>query len=473
MKNTFLVKALAVGAIALLLWLVLMRIGDLGLERQSRQREAQASVEASQAGRQTLMGPVLHSTCVEEWDTVSGEGKDRTTVTDRREFMLAATPARLDVQANVALEPRYRGIFKVNTYATKATLTGQWPSLAPLRAQRAHAGSRMTCSAPVVMVALSDARGIREAGLKVNGQAQAVVPGTLHGSHPRGFHVALPETLRMAEEPLSVEVTLEVVGTAELAMAPVANDTKVQLASNWPHPSFGGRFLPATRDVREDGFTATWQVSSLATTAPLAFSRSDSLCAAGSTEGGEQMVYVASEGKHEMKGCIETFSVEFIDPVNPYSLSDRAVKYGLLFIGLTFVAVGMMEALRGLRVHPIQYLFVGFALSIFFLLLLSLSEHLSFAVSYAIAGSACVVLLTAYARHLLAGWMPGLGFGAGVAALYGALYVLLQMEQTALVIGSLLLFGVLTAVMMVTRRIDWYSLLRSQRGNEAGPARPV
>jgi len=147
--------------------------------------------------------------------------------------------------------------------------------------------------------------------------------------------------------------------------------------------------------------------------------------------------------------------------VNPYSLSDRAIKYGLLFIGLTFLAVGMIEVMRQLRVHPIQYLLVGCALSIFFLLLLSLSEHLRFDVSYAIAAGACVALLSFYAHHLLRGWGAGLGFGAGTAALYGALYALLQMEQTALVIGSVLLFVVLAGVMVLTRRVDWYRLLGS------------
>ena len=125
------------------------------------------------------------------------------------------------------------------------------------------------------------------------------------------------------------------------------------------------------------------------------------------------------------------------------------------------MAVAKVEVMRRLREHPIQYLLVGCALSIFFLLLLSLSEHLSFAVSYALASVACVGLLSFYGTHLLRGWRAGLGFGAGVAGLYGVLYALLQMEQTALVIGSVLLFLVLAAVMLLTRRVDWYSLLRA------------
>jgi inner membrane protein len=145
--------------------------------------------------------------------------------------------------------------------------------------------------------------------------------------------------------------------------------------------------------------------------------------------------------------------------VNPYSLSDRAIKYGLLFIGLTFLAVGAIEVLGQVRVHPIQYLLVGCALSIFFLLLLSLSEHLPFGVAYAVAAAACVALLTFYSRYALAGWRASIVLGAGVGGLYGVLYALLQLEQVALVVGSLALFTILAVVMALTRRIDWYELL--------------
>lgn len=443
--NPLIAKALAILVVVGLLMLALGRIGHLADERQQRFHEAEASVEQSQAGRQALLGPVLHSACVEEWDAVSGEGKDRSVTTGRREFTLSATPRQLSLQARVAMEPRYRGLFKINTYAARTVLKAQWAPLAALRPVAEHPGGRLACQAPVLMVGVSDARGIRQALVTVAGDTLPVAAGTGHKNHPRGFHAVLPDALRQSEQSLSAEVTLELVGTTDLAIAPVADDTRVQLDANWPHPSFGGRFPPVTREVRESSFSAAWQVSSLATTAPLDFARGAALC-----------THEGAEGK-----CIESFNVSFIDPVNPYSLSDRAIKYGLLFIALTFVAVAMVEVMRRLRVHPIQYLLVGCALSIFFLLLLSLSEHLSFALSYALASVACVGLLSFYGAHLLGGWRAGLAFGAGVAGLYGALYALLQMEQTALVIGSVLLFLVLAAVMMLTRRVDWYSLLRA------------
>ena len=166
-------------------------------------------------------------------------------------------------------------------------------------------------------------------------------------------------------------------------------------------------------------------------------------------------------------GCTETLGVAFIDPSNTYALSHRATRYGLLFIALTFVAVGLFEFMRSLRVHPVQYFLVGAAVSIFFLLLVSLSEHLAFGSAYALAATACVLLLTWYASHMLRSWRSGLPFGAGIAALYALLYVLLRLEQTALLVGAVALFAVLALVMLLTRKVDWYG--RLQVGNAAAP----
>ena len=169
--------------------------------------------------------------------------------------------------------------------------------------------------------------------------------------------------------------------------------------------------------------------------------------------------------------CVETFGVSFIDPVNTYTLSDRATKYGMLFIALTFLGVGAVEVMRQVRVHPIQYFLVGSGIAMFFLLLVSLGEHLPFAWAYLAASAVCTVLLGFYARFVLHGLLAGLVFGSAVASLYGVLFVLLQLEQRALLLGSLLLFAVLAALMVATRRIDWYALLARIRG-EAGTRSP-
>jgi inner membrane protein len=158
--------------------------------------------------------------------------------------------------------------------------------------------------------------------------------------------------------------------------------------------------------------------------------------------------------------------------VSLYTLGDRATKYGLLFIALTFVGVAAIEVLRRVRVHPVQYLLVGCAMAVFFLLLVSLGEHVPFAIAYLAASAACTTMLGFYGRFVLRGRRAGLAFGAAIATLYGVLYVLLQLEQTALLLGSLLLFAVIAALMVATRRIDWYALFARMRNDAAysGPA---
>jgi len=283
------------------------------------------------------------------------------------------------------------------------------------------------------------------------------------GKDRRGFHAVLPEATRQSEHLLHAEVSLELVGTSDFAMAPVADDTRVQLEANWPHPSFGGRFLPVQREVGDAGFRARWQLNALATTAPQAAAAGAPACAPAATdpEG------AVASARADRRGCIETFGVAFFDPVSPYVLADRATKYGLLFIALTFAGVGGVEVLRRLRVHPVQYGLVGAALAIFFLLLVSLSEHLPFGAAYAIAAAACTLLLGFYGAFVLNGRRAGTLFGLGVGVLYGVLYALLQLEQTALLLGSLLLFATLAGLMVATRRIDWYALGERLRAPEA------
>lgn len=299
--------------------------------------------------------------------------------------------------------------------------------------------------------------------MEVDGQPLALKPGTFHPTYTRGLHTPLPEALRGRGEPLVASVDLELVGTERLSVVPLGGATDVQFQSSWPHPSFGGRFLPSERALGDDGVTARWHLSALATTAQQDVAASRRLCDLA----GDPAPYQPS-GTAEA-GCADVFGVSFIDPVNPYSLSGRATKYGVLFIALTFLAVGLFELLQRLRVHPVQYLLAGSALCSFFLLLVSLSEHLPFGTAYAAAAGACALLLTYYACHMLRSVRRGLPFGAGIAVLYGLLYLLLQLEQTALVVGALSLFAVLAFVMVATRKLDWYALSSSRRGPSNSP----
>jgi inner membrane protein len=465
MRFPLLSKAVAMAAVIFVLLVALFRVESVVNERQMRQREAEVNLQESLASPQTVLGPLLQVRCTETWERVEGEGKDRKTLTERRERVVTGWPRKLAVESEATIEPRYRGLFKLNGYLAKGTVSARFDALPAPSAEQP--GARMLCEPPTIVVALTDARGIRSASVQAGGESRVVQPGSLLKTQGQGFHVALPPSA--VEAPLDVKVSLELAGTRSIGWVPLGQETTVALSSPWPHPSFAGRFLPVERQVSATGFSSRWQVSALATTAQAAVERGASLCE-WREDGAAYAVAAPSGAERAAAPCVDSFSVGFIDPVNGYVLNDRAVKYGLLFILLTFVTVALVEVMRQLRVHPIQYLLVGFALTVFFLLLLSLSEHLPFWQAYLAASVACTSLLAFYGAHLLGGARAGLAFGAGLGLLYAALYALLQMEQTALVLGSLLLFAVLAGVMVATRRINWYTLMARLRSEAKASA---
>lgn len=464
MRHPAIAQGLSLGLVALALLWALDMVRDVVAEREGRLREAQRSVSDSLAGAQTLVGPLLRRQCTERWREQQGEGKDRRTIELQREIALAALPQRLAVDATAQIEPRQRGIFRINGYALKATLAADWSDLRALQPPAPRTGVEQACADPVLWVGAADPRGLRSAAIVLDGAALPVRPGTPAAQVPRGFQAAWPAARPFdAAAAAQARITLELVGSEDLAFAPIGEQSQFKLASDWPHPSFNGRFLPAQRSIGDAGFQAEWRLSALASRSGQEVIDGHALCGPGvppALPGGAPQAPMS---------CIESFGVAFIDPVSTYVLSDRATKYGLLFIALTFVAVGLVEVMRRLRVHPVQYALVGSALALFFLLLVSLGEHLVFGLAYAVAALACTLLLGYYGAHVLHGWRAGLAFGGGIALLYGLLYLLLKSEQSALMLGSGLLFVVLAAVMVVTRRVDWYQLAARWR---TGPPAP-
>ena len=443
-------KIASLGMVLLLLIAALLKISGVVQDRAHYRHSAIQNMAQSLAGAQTLTGPLIHRACTEEWDV---RGNDKQLSTERREFVLAAAPALLTIKGNSQLEPRARGLHATQVFTLKANVSAQWADLAALKPQATHSASRMSCGQPLIMLAVSDARGIRHAGVKVGEQVITLKPGTFYGNLPRGVHASLPTSV-LGGLPLQADFQLELVGTESLSIVPMGSDTQVQLTSNWPHPSFGGQFLPVERKVTDKGFEASWRVNALASTAQQDVTQSPE----GEKSKPASACAVAADAPSS-NDCTEAFGLAFVDPSDTYALSDKATKYGMLFIGLTFLAVGLFEFMKSLRVHPIQYLLVGAAMSMFFLLLVSLSEHMPFEQAYAAASAACVLLLTYYASHMLGRWTRGLPFGLGIATLYGMLFVLLRMEQTALLVGAVALFAVLAVIMLLTRRIDWYARL--------------
>ncbi|MEG2975026.1 MAG: cell envelope integrity protein CreD [Comamonas sp.] len=468
MKNRLLFKTVSLLIVLAMLMLGLSMIQDVVKDRIRNRDYAVQSVVSSLAGSQTLIGPALVQNCTETTSTPNGKKIEYTT----REFQRQLLPDSVSHNANAAMEERSRGLHLINAYVLhdqiQASFTNADQFAQPPSATGA-AKATVSCGKLYLSFALSDPRGIRSATVDANGKELNVESGTSLEHYSKGIQSEItPATLKKGE-PLSISLKLQLLGTERLAFTPIGAENKVTLTADWPHPSFGGSFLPARREVTDNGFTANWEISSLATSASTAFTRQQGLCSSG--YGDSEPDYTVTSAAASGNGpCLETMNTEFVNPVNVYSLSDRATKYGLLFVILTFVAVGLFEVMKKLRVHPVQYLLVGSALCSFFLLLISLSEHLGFATAYVIAASSCVALLAFYASHILGSIKRGLPFAAAISALYGLLYVLLQLEQTALVVGSIALFAVLALVMICTRHVDWYAFGQS---DSDAPAKAV
>ncbi len=289
---------------------------------------------------------------------------------------------------------------------------------------------------------MSDPRGLRNfPKVDWNGKQYEFNQSSRLHSFRNGLHApleALPSTPGAA---VKFKLQLVVEANEKLHIVPIAKNNKVNLSSNWPHPQYSGRFLPVSKQTRPDnGFSANWSISSLSSNAQ------------------QQLLANEVAGQPVAETGLDYFSVAIIEPINVYSQGSRAVKYGLLFVALTFAAFFLFELLKKLPIHPVQYTLVGLALALFFLMLVSLSERMEFMQAYLISSAACIGLIGFYLSFALRSWVRGMGFGVALTVLYGILFGVLQSENNALVMGTILLFAVLAAIMIVTRKVDWYAL---------------
>lgn len=488
MKLGIVLKGLALFVVIVLLMIGIGQIGNIAHERGIYRQQAVESVRKSLAGAQTIAGVVLTRVCSETIETVNEVGKKRIVEKSDRKVTLRSLPQSVKWTAVGDIEPRYRGLYKVNSFNLLAKGTIEWNDLQELTPPTVRDKVvAVKCDLPHAEFSVSDARGIRS--IKLSAGSQSLKPeATSEGKALRtGFFARLPVDDASLNRAAQLNLEINLVGTESLAFIPLGNENLIEVKSSWPHPSFAGAFLPTERSVREDGFDAKWSVSSLASTARASLMRGGTACpigregdSEGYVSGAEPFVAyaeraaAASNTPASPSPCVQSFGVSFIDPVNPATLADRATKYAFLFIALTFVGIVLLEVMRGARVHPIQYFLIGAALAAFFLLLISLSEHVSFGVAYAAAALACVALVGVYAKAVLGGWSRAVPTMIGLAALYGVLYVVLQSEQHALLAGSLLIFATLAAVMLLTRNIEWHSLserLANSSGGKVGERR--
>jgi inner membrane protein len=434
-QRTLLAKSLAVGGLGLIVMIPLVMIQGTVSERRALRYGAIVDIANSSSGPQKLLGPVLVVPYRERVERIRKDDKGRQHVEVKYEDgWMSLLPETLDVAGSVTTEERYRGIHKAQLYHAKLSLKGSFA--VPQQFGLAQPRGSISWGHAFVAVGIQDIRGIKTRPmLSWQGRSLAFAPGTQQGVPINGLHAPLGE-LPASAATYQFAFELDLQGTEQVEFVPVGKETVVKLRSTWPHPSFIGRFLPDQRSIGGEGFEALWRTSHFATGM------------------GQLWDGCRSSGCRDVLQA--AFGVAFIQPVDIYLKTERAVKYGALFIGLTFLAFFLFEVFTRLAIHPIQYGLVGIALAIFYLLLLSLSEHVSFGLSYLIAATACVGVLAFYAAYVLRGVRRAAGFTVLLSGLYAVLYVLLQLEDYALLMGSGLLFAIVASLMVLTRNVDWY-----------------
>lgn len=446
-SHPLLLRGAAIAAVAVAILFPVALIQGKVEERKARAQKVLTEFAQEAGGAQVLVGPLLALTCEQTYHedrVVMRNGRAETT---QQPVTLACptsyfAPRALDVTGNISHEERRRGIYPVRLYRPSLRMKGEFDWPAP--PQPSGNQVREWKAAYVVMI-VKDPRGVREIRAT---PAPALVPDEVLDARftyraPVGRYDAASRG-----RALPFDIAVDMVGTSSVGVAPVGDVTRMELTSDWPHPSFSGSWLPQERSITAQGFRARWLVSHHSTGGQAAWDRA------------------AREGK--IFDTASIVSVTMVDPVNIYALSHRATEYAFLFVLFTFGALALAEALAGVRLHPIQYLLTGSAVAIFFLLLLALSEHVAFGIAYATASVACVTLLTFYLRHPLGSTARAALFLGLFSAMYGSLFVLLRMEDHALLVGSLLVFALLSVAMAATRRIDWSALSSRLAAQEIG-----
>ena len=421
-------KVLGIAFLALLMLIPIAQVNGLIGEREGRAREATQHIAERWGGAQLVGAPVL---VVPVRRPVL---QDKVwTMVEEREYLLADRAA---IGAKLASELRRYGIYDAAVYTAEMTVEGRFR--AADIAALASPGAEPQWQRAELRVPIADVRGIRRVSALHFGEREfGFGPGTDGVATVAAMSAPAPLDPASLAELVPFSFTLTLAGTERFAVLPLARETDLHASSRWADPGFDGAFLPATRRVDANGFEAEWQVLDL--NRPLA------------------QRWRESENVGPALAA-SAFGITLTQPAGSYQQNVRAGKYGVLFIALTFVAFFLFEVLRGLRVHPVQYLLVGLALCTFYVVLLALSEQVGFGLAYALAAAAVVAMVGGYAGVVLATRRAGLVLGALLALIYALLYGLVASEDYALLMGSLALLAAIAALMYLTRRVDWYAL---------------
>ena len=425
------VKVAAIGLLILALLIPVSMVKSVVYDRMRIASVAAIDIHNSWGGNQTVAGPILRLPFKVEATNAHGVPY----MADRYALLVAED---LTGTASVSVEKRYRGIHEVPVYTTDLDMEVRF-DLSLLENLNVNSES-ITWSDAELLIGMSDPAAMNEIPLSSSGDIESEFSGTAHqiAGLPSQLSVDAGKQLQVRPDPTSfrTNIRLSFNGSEALQFLPLAERSSVKTSANWPSPSFTGRRLPAEREVLEDGFEALWKSTSIGRNLP--------------------PVWIEGEATPNMD-LDGIFGVRFILPIGLYQLMDRALKYAIMFIGLTFVTYFLMETVARVRLHPLQYLLVGLANTLFYLLLLSLAEHIGFGLAYIASAFSSAALIVGYSSTVLQSKQRTLVMAAVLLGLYGFLYLTLMAERYALVAGSVGLWVILGAIMYLTRKIDWYS----------------
>jgi len=453
-KNKIILKSFLIGLLILLLLIPTFFIQGLVAERKQRQQEAVTEISSRWAGSQTVTGPVIG---IPYTETVTEDNN-----THEQKKWAYFLPGKLSIKAHLVPEVRYRGIYQAIVYTTELQIHGSYDSLSfsELNIPR----ERLLWSEAAVFFDVSDVQGLKEdmvlhlaaappsnsasspgsgASAPGNGASPAnsaqaastdlsLIPAKFTTDQFKSaLSASLPSWLSTNNGPFEFSATVSLKGTGDLLFVPIGRETRAEASSSWSNPSFTGSVLPDLRTIKDSGFDANWKVLALNRKYPQQW----------------------KQGVYDLNSS--AFGVDLIVPVDAYQQTTRSVKYAILIIVLTFTAFFLIEWVYGRSIHSLQYLLVGFALCVFYTLLLSLSEYAGFNAAYGLAAVATIGLIGWYVGSMLRSSRMSLFIIFLLVVQYGFVYTLIQLQDYALLMGSLGLFITLALVMYFSRKIKW------------------
>ena len=437
-RNPATMKVLMIGLLVVVLLAPASMISSLMRERESRRDTVLQEINQKWGYSQTITGPFF----TVPYKSFRKKDKDDTEFCIRYLHIL---PENIHISGKIDPQIRYRSIYEAVLYNVQISMEGSFtiPELG-----QSIDPADMLWEKALLSIGITDMRGIQDSVVvRFNGTDYKASPGLRTTDiAPSGVRCAVPLSPMKDDSTFSLELNLN--GSEQIHFIPVGETTRVRLESTWPAPSFNGSFLPTNREVTDSGFAADWSILHLNRSFPQFW------------EGDRYEV------------CGSSFGLRLLIPADTYQKSMRTSKYALLFIVFTFAAFFLSEIISRQRVHPVQYLLIGLAVVLFYVLLLSISEHLGFDVAYVLSATAITTMVTGYSKSILRNNRFTLSVCAVLMILYAYLYIVLQVEDYALVMGSIGLFVVLAAVMYITRRIDWYALDVARPENQGPPPLP-